>query len=387
MLREFAIEVYLTFFRIVFFLCNQLPMKQKTVFVTSFGGNTKEVVAAHQRILGDEQRIIVLKTPESTTAFDHIKGTVLDFRVKAFFQFIKAIYHLATSSHIFIDNYYGFLAVADFKKDVVCTQLWHAAGAIKKFGLEDQTNQYRSPKALERFEAVYEKFHNVVVGSEPMREIFQQSFGLHEDRFLKTGVPRTDFFFDTAKLEQSRESIVTDFPMIQNKKVLLYAPTYRDEELDTAAIELDLEKMYRALSQEYILFLRLHPAVSSEFENQFPGFVFNVSYYPSINDLLIAADILITDYSSIPVEFSLLHKPMIFYAYDLEDYIKERGIWMSDFSEFPGPIVRTTAELICTIEQEQFNMDEVAAFCKEWNQYSDGKSSERLTHTLFPNKN
>src|SRR5699024_5291736 len=84
----------------------------------------------------------------------------------------------------------------------------------------------------------------------------------------------TDFFFDTNKMERARDRISSDFPIIQHKKVLLYAPTYRDEELDTSAIALDLEKMYRALSQEYIIFLRLHPAVSSEFENEFPGFVF-----------------------------------------------------------------------------------------------------------------
>src|SRR5699024_7130898 len=136
----------------------------------------------------------------------------------------------------------------------------------------------------------------------------------------------------------------------------------------------------------YIIFLRLHPAVSSEFENEFPGFVFNVSYYPSITDLLVAADVLITDYSSIPVEFSLLHKPMIFYAYGLEADIDNRGIWMDDFAEGPVPVVTATTDLVGIIERENYNMDIVAAFRKEWNQYSDGGSSERLIHTFFSNK-
>lgn len=387
MLRELAVGVYLSFFRIVFSFCNLFQTKNKTTFVTSFGANTKNVVKAHQKLLGNDQQIVVLQTPDSTEDFEHVAGTVLEFQIKKIVAFMKSIYHLATSSHVFVDNYFGFLAAATFKKDVTCIQLWHAAGAIKKFGLEDQTNQFRSRKALQRFEDVYEQFHKVVVGSEPMADIFKRSFGLGEERFLKTGVPRTDFFFDTVKMEQARQRISTDFPIIQHKKVLLYAPTYRDEELNTAAIALDLEKMYRALSQEYIVFLRLHPAVSSEFENEFPGFVFNVSYYSNINDLLVAADILITDYSSIPVEFSLLHRPMIFHAYDLDAYIEKRGIWMEDFSEVPGPVVTSTTELIETIERENFNMDVVAAFRNEWNQYSDGDSSERLIHTLFSTKN
>src|SRR5699024_7215153 len=89
-----------------------------------------------------------------------------------------------------------------------------------------------------------------VCSSDLMADIFKKSFGVGEERFLKTGVPRTDFFFDTNKMERARDRISSDFPIIQHKKVLLYAPTYRDEELDTSAIALDLEKMYRALSQE-----------------------------------------------------------------------------------------------------------------------------------------
>src|SRR5699024_12558819 len=100
---------------------------------------------------------------------------------------------------------------------------------------------------------------------------------------------------------------------------LFYAPTYRDNELDIGELKLDIEKMYQAFKHDYVLLLRLHPAINGEFQNKYPGFVINVSGNYNINHLLVITDILITDYSSIPFEFSLLNKPMVFFAYDLED--------------------------------------------------------------------
>src|SRR5699024_2737111 len=83
-------------------------------------------------------------------------------------------YHLATSSHIFIDNYYGFLAASDFRDEVTCIQLWHAAGAIKQFGLQDLTNSDRSKRALRRFQKVYNRFDYVVVGSKQMEKVLKR---------------------------------------------------------------------------------------------------------------------------------------------------------------------------------------------------------------------
>ena len=170
---------------------------------------------------------------------------------------------------------------------------------------------------------------------------------------------------------------------MENKKVILYAPTYRDDELNDATLAIDLDKMYERFKYDYVLFLRLHPAVNGEFENKYPGFIYNVSSYSSINDLLLGTDILITDYSSIPFEFSLLHKPMIFYAYDLEEYSKKRGIWPNYTDEVPGPVVQTTRELIEVIDKMEFNLEEVRNFAKTWNKYSNGNSTKNLIHALY----
>ncbi len=331
----------------------------------------------------DGHKIVIVKDPRCKNNLLQVTHPILSFNPKHITQFITSIYHLATSSHIMLDNYYGFLAAVDFKQGVKCVQLWHAAGAIKKFGLEDLTNRTRSKRAINRFKAVYKRFDHVVVGSDEMVEIFMRSFGLQKDRFLCTGIPRTDFFYDKLQMGHAVHVLREQFPMIQSKKVLLYAPTYRDGALRSTEIPLDLDKMYQQLKLEYVLLLRLHPAVSRKFENKYPDFMYNVSGYPNMNPLLVRADILITDYSSIPFEFSLLNKPMIFYAYDYKEYGLKRGLWEDYAAQVPGMVVMSTDELIDTIQKQNFRMERVQAFARKWNQYSNGQASQNLIQILY----
>src|SRR5699024_11742289 len=95
---------------------------------------------------------------------------------------------------IVIANQLVLLESSDIREEDTCIQLWHAAGAIKQFGLQDLTNSDRSKRALRRFQKVYNRFDYVVVGSKQMEKVFKESFGLPEERFLYTGIPRTDFF-------------------------------------------------------------------------------------------------------------------------------------------------------------------------------------------------
>src|SRR5699024_8582621 len=139
-----------------------------------------------------------------------------------------------------------------------------------------------------------------------MSDIFHESFGLGYERMLRTGIPRTDFYFDIESMENAIFKLNRIYPIIQRKKVLLYAPTFRDETLNSAKIVLDINRLHHEFKNEYVLLLRLHPAIQGVFKNQYPEFVIDVSDYPDIHHLLVVTDVLVTDYSSIPFEFSLL---------------------------------------------------------------------------------
>jgi CDP-glycerol glycerophosphotransferase (TagB/SpsB family) len=144
--------------------------------------------------------------------------------------------------------------------------------------------------------------------------------------------------------------------------------------------------MERKLGQEFRLILRLHPAIVSKgnYAAQYPDFVVDLSSSQyEINELLVAADYLITDYSSIPYDFSLLHKPMIFFTYDLEEYKRNRGV-MEEFEEhLPGPMVKDTESIIELIKNNRFDLKKVEYYSEKWNQYSKGSSSQNLIRSLF----
>ncbi|PAD80578.1 hypothetical protein CHH57_24335 [Niallia circulans] len=101
-----------------------------------------------------------------------------------------------------------------------------------------------------------------------------------------------------------------------------------------------------------------------------------------LNDLLFITDILITDYSSIPFEFSFLQKPMIFYPYDLDEYRKTRGFWVPYHELVPGPIAYSTEEIVQFIHLSSFKMEKIANFHQEWNTYSIGNSSKNVVQTI-----
>lgn len=380
--RELAVSFYLLIFSLFFSIFKRYPQKKKSTFVASFGDNILFTVKELEKHTSEQ--IVILKTSQCDVDFgEDVQHLILKFEPLHPIDWLRSIYHLATSTHVMIDNYYGFLAVTNFKENVKCIQLWHAAGAIKQFGLQDKSIQGRSERTHRRFKQVYDRFHYVVVGSEKMAAIFQQSFAVESERIVRTGVPRTDFFFDERAMASVSDTLHNKYPILKEKKVILYAPTYRDDELDRANLMLDFRKMYEAFNEEYVLFLRLHPAVNMNVMHEYPDFVYDVSNYRDVNDLLVVTDILVTDYSSIPFEYSLLHRPMVFFAYDLEDYIRKRGIWETYETLVPGPVVKTTDQVVQAIKEKDFDMQKVVEFAEEWNEYSTGKSSKKLIEAFY----
>lgn len=386
MFREIIIELYLWLFKIVFNVCKLFPVQNKITFVVSFGDNTQYI---YEKMLEKDinPNVVFLCKGKSISLFKQYENAELipleTFNPAAA---LFSIYHLATSNKVVIDNYYGFLAVTNFKKGVECIQLWHAAGAIKKFGLKDSSIQNRTDRAKKRFLKVYGRFDKVIVGSDIMGKYFMESFNLEPEKILRTGIPRTDFFFNDQKCIQVKNKLFKENPELQHKKIILYAPTYRDNELNDFKIKMDFGKLYDNFKDEFVVLLRLHPAIKHKgnIQGKYSAFVYDYSSAMyDINELLLVADILITDYSSIPYEYSLLNKPMLFFAYDLHEYQEDRGLWNDYEMMVPGPVVRTTDEIINYIKKGKFNLRLIEDYARKWNKYSTGNSSENVVAYLY----
>lgn len=389
MVRELAIEIYLVLVRMTFLICKLFPLQDKWTFMVTFDENTLYIYEEIKRQQLSKE-IIFLYNGKQKERFDRLTG-VPSFQLESFKfrDFFYSLYHLATSRKIIMDNYFGLLAVTKFKNEVECIQIWHAAGAIKTFGFEDLSVQSRTPRAFRRFQSVYNQFHRIVVGSDIMADRFLKAFHLPEKVILRTGIPRTDLFYNQNAKETAIKKLREKNPIIEDKKVILYAPTYRDQELEAFHLELDIKKLQQVLRDTHVLFLRLHPAVKGtlNLDAYDPGFVFDYTGIHDTNELLFITDLLITDYSSIPYEFSILEKPMIFYAYDEKAYLGERGLWEPYSQMVPGPIARTTDEILQAIEQENDYLGQIQRFSEAWNKYSKGHSSENLVNYLLEKEN
>ncbi len=207
------------------------------------------------------------------------------------------------------------------------------------------------------------------------------------------GYPRNDFLFRYSEEDLKRVKNALGLP--PKKKVILYAPTWRDNQHETAVgytyeLKTDFELLRRELDSEYVILFRAHYFIANSFNFElFNGFVYNVSDYDDINELYIISDILVTDYSSVFFDYANLKRPMIFYMYDLEDYKNHLRDFYIDIKTLPGEIVKTEHRLIDAIRGVDSNFkydDKFKEFNRKYN-YLDGPDvSERVLKKIVTNK-
>jgi CDP-glycerol glycerophosphotransferase (TagB/SpsB family) len=292
--------------------------------------------------------------------------------------FILKPYHLATSSIVLQDNVFMPMAYLKFHKDVKIIQLWHGTGTIKKFGQSVNTG---SLAQLEK--RANSTITHLIVNSQLSKNESKEAFGVLEDKIYTFGLPRTDILFDLEKREEQLSQFYESYPKLKGKRIILYAPTFRDKEVNAPKLQLDINRLLDDLTEDYCIALRLHPFVAKAFYiediSQYADRVINVSDYPDINGLMLASYLLITDYSSLIFEYCLLEKPMIFYPYDLDEFSNQGRGFYHDYKEYvPGPIVTDTVGLGVLIKKDQYDTKLINKFKNENYQYLDGKSTQRL---------
>lgn len=368
-------------FGLLFRVFNLCPVNRKKItFIMSHDTNlTGNMGYVYNEIL--EQKLdyyIVFFSREeydfkdNKNFYDLIKGIFSVFFIKN--------YHLATSKIIILDNVFLAFAYLKFKKKVKVVQLWHAAGVLKKFGID----ACKDKKLKDMIRKANRQISNVIVNSSSFINIYANAFHISENKIIPLGIPRTDLFFNQLKMEEVRRCFFERYPFARNKKIILYAPTFRENELsynvrENKTLNLDVKQLYNALYPEYIFAIRLHPRINRKIEIEYSDFALDVSKYDDINHLLIVSDLLITDYSSLIAEYSVLKRPIIFYPYDLKEYeTQERGFYYS-YSDFvPGPIVSNEDELIKIIKEEQFDLKRVEQYMRSCFDHTDGMSTKRF---------
>ena len=297
--------------------------------------------------------------------------------LKAISFFLVKSRLLATSEYIFLNDNFMPMGKLNFRKEAVITQLWHAEGAFKKFGLHIPQND-----ALRRAEiASNNKLSFVVCSSESVRKIYAEAFGADEKNVLPLGAPRVDYLLKEDNQKKALKAIHKEYPSTKNKKILLYAPTFRDEpERDKEILKnFNISAVKDALGEEYEILVRLHPQI--HISDRDTSAAIDVTDYPDVRKLILASDVLVTDYSSICMDFSLLSKKIVFFAYDLDWYTERRDFYFDYESFVPGLVAKSTEDLISAIRSD-FQKERNDKFRNFNFSYTDSGSAKRVVDEI-----
>lgn len=320
----------------------------------------------------------------SYVQFNFIRGHEFTQRVN------EMLKELATAKYVFVDDASLILSSIPLRKETVAINLWHACGAFKKFGRSTAELKFGSSAATLDKYPNYGNLTHVTVSSPEVIWAYEEAMHLPKGIVKATGVSRTDQFYDKKFVESRKQKLYEIMPEAKDKKVILYAPTFRGHVATASSPDrINFERFCRELGNEYVIVCKHHPFVKNPpiIPEELQHFARDLTKYLSIEDLLCCADICISDYSSLVFEYSLFEKPMIFYAYDYDNYCDWRGFYY-DYSEFtPGPVVQTADELLNSIKNidTQFDKQKVIDFKEKFMGSCDGHATERIIALMKEN--
>ena len=286
-------------------------------------------------------------------------------------------------------------------KDTVFIQTWHGT-PLKKLALDMETVDMSGNTDIEKYRKKFKRntadWDYLVSQNSYSTEIFRRAFAF-DGEMLEIGYPRNDILFKK-NTKEDIEEIKEKLNIPKDKKVILYAPTWRDNEFHKNGIykfatEMDFDAMKEALEDDYLLIVKYHYSVKENIDwDKYAPFIIECNETWDIQELYLISDILITDYSSVMFDYAILKRPMLFFTYDLEFYKnKLRDFYFDMVAEVPGPLVETTEDLIAEIKSlndddyfEKYG-DKYEKFNEKFNEFDNGTASSEIIKIITDDNN
>ena len=299
---------------------------------------------------------------------------------------IRMARRTARARYVFINEGSTAFSCLPIRKGTTVIQTWHGCGAFKRVGMSAAGNggNVHGGRLERRLFPMCRHMDFITISGEGVAWAYEEAFDLREgdgQRICPAGTPRTDVFFDSGRVARAAEEVRGRFPCSRGKKIILYAPTFRGETTRPVMPDaLDIGRMREARGRDYILLIKHHPVIREKqaIPDSCADFAFDAGEIDS-ESLLMAADILVTDYSSILFDYSLLDRPIVLFVYDIEEYLDWRGLYYP-FEQFrPGLSAKTTDELIDAIgSPDIFDARRMESFRRLHMSACDGHSTERV---------
>ena len=284
------------------------------------------------------------------------------------------------------------------KKDQIYLQTWHGT-PLKRLGhdihVDENTTFYRSQIKAKDMYRSYDidsaRYNYMISPNAFCTKIFPAAFNINKERLIETGYPRNDVMSNVTDDEKLKIKKELNIPL--HKKVILYAPTWRDNQYVakgyTFKLEVDFHKWHQYLKDDYIVLFKPHYLIINDYKstNDLQGFLYNIDADQDISPLYLITDILITDYSSVFYDFAVMNKPMYFYMYDLKDYQEElRGFYIDIYKDLPGQIYENEDDLLKDVIENKYDYAKLKVFKERFNNHDDGMASKRVVDIVFGDK-
>ncbi|MCR5207889.1 MAG: CDP-glycerol glycerophosphotransferase family protein [Eubacterium sp.] len=358
----------------------------------------------------DENKIVFveIRHPRVTNSFEVIFDELVnnyDYTVHTHFllnsntvrtdyqkRVINAVEDIATAKYVFLNEGSNAISAIPLRPETKVIQLWHGCGAFKKFGFSTADLIFGANRKEQLRHPFNKNYSLVTVSSPEVVWAYKEAMNLPEDSNIvqPTGSSRTDVFYNEDFISAAYENVYHQVPQAKGKKVILYAPTFRGRVARAKTPDmLNIKMFYENFGDEYVLLFKHHPVVRKrpEIPKEYSEFAMDVTDTLSIEDLLCVSDICISDYSSLVFEYSLFEKPLIFFAYDLDEYFDWRGFYYDYFELAPGLIAKTNFDMIDYIKNidERFDKEAIKEFRYKFMRSCDGKATQRILEYAFEN--
>ncbi len=368
-----------------------IPVQKKTVLFIAFHGRgyTDNPRSIYEYMIQQER----FQNYRFVWAIKHHRQKNLNIpgaKIIEYFS-LSYFYYLARSKYWIVNCKLPMYVLK--KKKQIYLQTWHGT-PLKKLAFDievpEGTTFYRSGMNEDMMHETYrvdvEKYNYMISPSSFTTEVFQSAFRINRERLIETGYPRNDFLSNYDQDDVG--AIKKQYHIPEDKKVLLYAPTWRDNSYVTKGytfkLEVHFEKWQKILKDEYVVIFKPHYLIVNDFDiDQFKGFVYFVPPEEDIRNLYIISDALITDYSSVFFDYAILKRPMYFYMYDLDMYRDHlRGFYLDIYKDLPGKIIEEEDELLREI-QRPYDYQQLECFNQRFNDHEDGHASQRVVDIVF----
>lgn len=359
-LRRFDYIIFYTYFK-----CTTKLQKNRVLFLS----DSRDVLSGNFKFVYDELIRDKDKYEISTLLKKDLKTK------KSFKEKVTLCKEIALSKYIFLDDFYPIIYALKLRRDTELIQLWHAMGAFKTVGY--------SRAGTKGMSLTHRNYTGAIVSSDAIRKDYANAFGISIDNVHALGTPRTDIFFDKNYEKNIKKHLYEKYPVLKNKKVILFAPTFRGSGQNTAYYNfdwIDFEKLKSSFSKDYICIIKLHPFIKNKpkYDFSLDDFYLDLTSEREINDLLFITDVLVTDYSSVIFEYSFFEKPVVFFVPDLDQYRNSRDFYYPlDYYTY-GDIALDFDSMIKCIKSGKVDKKKIKEFKNYFCDSCNGKSSKKV---------